>query len=74
MQQDEVIMEALRTAPPSAADVDPPAQEGEKVIEAESLGDVDETVITHWIEQNGGRTEEVDHSTVWVIAEEAIEL
>ncbi|MDO9352556.1 MAG: hypothetical protein Q7T55_02610 [Solirubrobacteraceae bacterium] len=74
MQQDEVIMEALRNAPPSAAPVEPPAEEGEKVIEAESLGDVDESVVTHWIESNGGRTEEVDDATVWVIGEDAIEL
>lgn len=67
-------MEALRNAPPSAAPVEPPAEEGEKVIEAESLGDVDESVVTHWIESNGGRTEEVDDATVWVIGEDAIEL
>lgn len=74
MQQDEVIVQALRNAPASSAEVDPTPQDGEKVIEAESLGDVDESVVTHWVETNGGRTEEVDGATVWVVPEAELDL
>lgn len=55
MQQDEVIQEALRNAPPSPAAIDPPAADGEKVINPASFGDVDLQAVTAWVEANGGR-------------------
>lgn len=55
MQQHEAIQEALRYAPPSPAEIDPPAEKGEKVIDPATLGDVDVEVIAEWVEANGGR-------------------